>query len=215
MTPPSRPPTTAAPGGAGLVHDLANLLLAARLNLETLAAEWPDAAPLPAPLDAARAALDEACRLLDRLPQGPGTAPSSGPNAPRPAPQPAHDGAGRSILLVEDLLGLRRAAARMLERLGYRVAAVAGAAEALAVLDRGGAVDLLFTDMHLAGAMDGAALVAAARQRRPGLAVVCTSGDGGALADGLPGAALLAKPYSTAELAEALDTAFAPGAAAG
>ncbi len=83
---------------------------------------------------------------------------------------------------------------------------------ALALLDQGGAVDLLFTDVVLPEKMNGAELAAKAIERRPDLTVLYTSGynenvtihNGGLDAD----VDLIAKPYRKQELARRLRAAL-------
>ena len=105
---------------------------------------------------------------------------------------------GETILIVEDDDLIRANAERQLQGLGYRVIA---AADGDAVLDRIEtlpAVDLLFTDLMLPGAVDGRALAHAMRRDRPGLRVLFTSGR--AMPDDTAGAGFLAKPYRRAAL---------------
>ena len=62
---------------------------------------------------------------------------------------------------------------------------------------RGGLpIDILFTDMNLAGHMDGATLARLARDLLPALVVVYTSGSMNAVPQGVPGSAFVPKPYS-------------------
>lgn len=71
---------------------------------------------------------------------------------------------------------MRATAAMQLASLGYRVIEAADAAAALAILDLGQAIDLLFTDMVMPGGMTGVQLAREARERRPNLRVLFTSG---------------------------------------
>jgi CheY-like chemotaxis protein len=98
--------------------------------------------------------------------------------------------------------------------LGYRVTEAANGAQALAHLQGGVPVDLLFTDVIMPG-MRGPELVQKARAIRPGLKVLFTSGyPGDAVAHEhalLDTTAFLAKPYQRPDMArkvrEALDAA--------
>ena len=76
------------------------------------------------------------------------------------------------------------------------------------MLDRGEPVDILFSDVVMSGGMTGFDLAVLARERRPGLQVVMTSGytDPAMIRNGqIPGdTRWLAKPYSLEELEEAL-----------
>jgi signal transduction histidine kinase/CheY-like chemotaxis protein len=117
-------------------------------------------------------------------------------------------GNGETILVAEDDDGVRASVVTQLAELGYRVLAAANGEEALAVLDRGEKVDLLFTDVVMPGALNGRALADRARELVPGLAVIFTSGytqnaivHHGRLDEGV---SLLSKPYRLAQLAAAV-----------
>ncbi|TWI67715.1 response regulator receiver domain-containing protein [Pseudoduganella lurida] len=114
-------------------------------------------------------------------------------------------GGDECILLAEDDDAVRDTVAAMLRSLHYRVIETAGAEEALQVLRSGAAVDLLFTDVIMPGAVRATELADFARQLRPGIAVLFTSGytqeavtQGGQLEAGVH---LLSKPYRRDELA--------------
>ena len=109
------------------------------------------------------------------------------------------------VLLVEDELLLREMAADALAERGFAVVAVASGEEALQYLLVGHLADALFTDIHLAGEMDGSTLVTLARQLRPELPVVYTSGN--ALPEQIKpvsGSIFVAKPYNPAAIAQTL-----------
>jgi len=109
-----------------------------------------------------------------------------------------------SILLVEDDALVRQFAHGLLVGLGYQVVQAADGAQALAVLGGATPIDLLFTDVVMPG-IGGRQLVDAARQLRPGLKVLYTSGytEDAIVHHGRldAGALLLGKPYRRAELA--------------
>ncbi|MBM3928247.1 MAG: PAS domain S-box protein, partial [Sphingomonadales bacterium] len=98
------------------------------------------------------------------------------PTAPAPtnvvAPR-ARD--GESVLVVEDEERVRTFSVEALEELGYRVTAAPDGRSALLLIDAGLTPDLLFTDMVMPE-MTGRELAAAARERKPGLRVLFTSG---------------------------------------
>jgi PAS domain S-box-containing protein len=124
-------------------------------------------------------------------------------------------GGSESILIVEDDALVRDSVRAQVQSLGYRTFVAANGAEALAFLDRGEAVDLLFTDVIMPGEMNGAELSAAVLARRPEVKVLYTSGytENVLMQDGrLPrGVRLLAKPYRKLDLARMLrDTLDAP-----
>jgi CheY-like chemotaxis protein len=119
---------------------------------------------------------------------------------------------GETILMVEDAPLVRRAVARMLSDLGYSVLAATDAEEALQFIESEAAIDLLFTDIMLPGALDGDELAVVAQRLRPGLRVLCTSGYSEIHAEDRAERerfGYIAKPYSKAELALQLRSALA------
>jgi CheY-like chemotaxis protein len=114
--------------------------------------------------------------------------------------------------MVEDAAIVRRAVARMLADLGYQVLAAANAEEALKIIEGDARIDLLFTDVMLPGALDGGELGAVARQLRPGIPVLCTSGYSEVRARDIEGRGqsfgFIAKPYTKTELARQLRAVF-------
>jgi signal transduction histidine kinase/CheY-like chemotaxis protein len=117
-------------------------------------------------------------------------------------------GGEETVLLVEDNAALRRATARQLTELGYQVREAEHADAALALLDHGNRVDLLFTDVVMPGTMDGFDLAHEATRLRRGLKVLLTSGFSGVRVgdqrmEDCP-FLLLNKPYRHDELARAL-----------
>ncbi len=123
------------------------------------------------------------------------------------APAPAVGAAPLRVLVVEDDLLVRMSTVQMLDEIGAEVVGEAGSAEeALTMLDRLDAVDVLLTDLRLPG-RDGLSLARDAHRRHPGLLVVLATGcDDDALpADDV--GALLLKPYGPVELADALERA--------
>ena len=79
-------------------------------------------------------------------------------------------------ILVEDEELVRQFTVDLLGEFGYRILAAANGREALDLLESETAVDLLFTDIVMPGELDGFALARRARQRRPSLPVLYTSG---------------------------------------
>ena len=112
-----------------------------------------------------------------------------------------------NVLLVEDDDVVRITAIAMLQALGHRVQACADADAALALLDRDAGVEVLFTDLMMPGSMGGLELATVARERRPLLKVILTSGWADSdlpatLGSGKPDLFVL-KPYSLADLSRA------------
>jgi CheY-like chemotaxis protein len=111
-----------------------------------------------------------------------------------------------NVLLVEDEPLISDVAAEALEEQGFVVATASNAIDALRRLQAGSAVDVLFTDINLPGGMDGTTLARRARELRPDLPVVCTSGRGQAidLSNAVEGAMFVSKPYDLFDLGHLL-----------
>jgi CheY-like chemotaxis protein len=114
-------------------------------------------------------------------------------------------GGTETILVAEDDEAVRTTVVEMLTDLGYRVLKAADAASALAVVESGVPIDVLFTDVVMPGLLRSPELARMARERLPNLAVLFTSGytensivHGGRLD---PGVELLGKPYTRESLA--------------
>jgi len=113
-----------------------------------------------------------------------------------------------NVLLVEDEPLLRAVTSERLRDEGLRVVEAPAAAHAIALLEQHPEIDVLFTDVHMPGAIDGVALASVARELHPHLVVILTSGKWIRSDDDVPeGAVFLAKPYSidaVAQLVKAL-----------
>ncbi|QJE00703.1 PAS domain-containing protein [Massilia forsythiae] len=132
----------------------------------------------------------------------PAHAPGAGADG---APADGTAGPGQDkpcVLVVEDNDDVRELAESVLGLEGYAVLAAPSGEQALALLERGERVDLLFTDVIMPGGMTGLELVEKAHALRPGLAVLVTTG----YMDDLPergrasGLTILAKPYKHEDL---------------
>jgi len=124
--------------------------------------------------------------------------------APAERPPAAKDlTGGGSILLVEDEDPVRMFGARALRSKGYNVTEARNGEQAIELLNES-AFDLLITDMVMPKA-DGAAVVAAARQRMPKIPVICISGYAQESVirevESLENVNFLAKPFSLRQLA--------------
>ncbi|MDE2306342.1 MAG: response regulator [Gammaproteobacteria bacterium] len=106
---------------------------------------------------------------------------------------------GTTLLLVEDNRLVRNTLVSMLGGLGYRVLAAEQGAAAREILEGTERIDVLFTDLRLPAPPDGAELARIARELRPSIRVLITSGmvAESALA---PGDHFLMKPYDFDEL---------------
>ncbi|MFO1079785.1 MAG: response regulator [Reyranellaceae bacterium] len=121
-------------------------------------------------------------------------------------------GGSETVLVVEDDEDVRGTVVEMLSELGYRVLRARDAQAALAIVESGVPIDLLFTDVVMPGPLRSPELARQARERLPGLAVLFTSGytqnaivHGGRLDDGVD---LLSKPYDRDTLARRLRLAL-------
>jgi CheY-like chemotaxis protein len=116
------------------------------------------------------------------------------------------------VLVVEDDALVRKYVMTQIASLGYATLQAANAAEALKIIDDGGPIDLLFTDVIMPGGMNGRQLADEAVRRRPRLKTLFTSGytENAILHHGRldPGVLLLAKPYRKPELARMLRVAL-------
>jgi CheY-like chemotaxis protein len=120
-----------------------------------------------------------------------------------------------SVLLVEDEPLISEIATEALEEQGFEVAAVENADDALRRLMSGSPVDILFTDLNLPGGMDGGALAQRARELRPDLPVIYTSGRRSHMDELSPveGSMFVAKPYDPFSIGQLLDYLVAAGKA--
>jgi HAMP domain-containing protein/CheY-like chemotaxis protein len=110
-----------------------------------------------------------------------------------------------TILVVEDDAAVLALVIQMLNDLGFRVITASDANGAMEIVRRGEPIDLIFTDVVMPGGKTGVELAVEARELRPGIKVLLTSG--------YPGEALarhhsermewpmIAKPYRQPELA--------------
>jgi PAS domain S-box-containing protein len=116
-----------------------------------------------------------------------------------------------TVLVVEDDHGVRDFAVSVLRELGYRVLEAPSGDLALGVIEATGGVDLLFTDVVMPGALNGADLARAALERRPELRVLFTSGYTTRLVEKdwpAQRADLLRKPYRSIDLAQRVRAAL-------
>ncbi|SAK45896.1 response regulator [Caballeronia ptereochthonis] len=114
-------------------------------------------------------------------------------------------GGSETILVVEDDEEVRATVVELLSDLGYRVLRAKDAQSALAIVESGVPIDLLFTDVVMPGPLRSTELARKARERVPGVAVLFTSGytdnaivHAGRLDEGID---LLSKPYTHEALA--------------
>jgi PAS domain S-box-containing protein len=172
--------------GLSMVHGLAEqsggrLTLASKLGEGTTATIWLPVASAK-PVAAMPAADDAASPLPRRL----------------------------TILAVDDDLLLLTNLSAMLEVLGHEVFEASSGRQALEILRRNSAIDLLITDQGMPR-MSGLELIAAVKSERPDLPVILATGYA-ELPPGSPSFPRLAKPYLLHHLTAAIETASVAGA---
>ncbi|MBL4894197.1 MAG: PAS domain S-box protein [Emcibacter sp.] len=108
------------------------------------------------------------------------------------------------ILIVDDEEELTYIASSILKKLGYTTICAYNADEALKVLENT-TIDLLFSDIVMAGSLNGFDLAQTAINTHPKLKILLTSGFAGKVQDseemGKWGKRIIAKPYRNSELA--------------
>ncbi|MBI4877675.1 MAG: PAS domain S-box protein [Acidobacteria bacterium] len=132
----------------------------------------------------------------------------AGPAKPDAAPPPMELHGSETILVVEDQADVRRLATRVLEAHGYTTLQAGSGAEALQLVrDHAGPIHLLLTDVVMPG-MNGRELAGELTPRRPEMKVLLMSGYSESVVArrGVldPGFTLLAKPFTSDELASAV-----------
>jgi PAS domain S-box-containing protein len=122
------------------------------------------------------------------------------------------EGGQETILIVEDDALVRNFVTSQLNSLGYTTLVASNAAEALALIEQGAALDLLFTDVVMPGAMNGRQLAEEVVKRRPSVKVLFTSGytENAIFHHGRldPDIILLPKPYRKSDLARVVRVAI-------
>ncbi len=147
-----------------------------------------------------RSALGRGTCVLLTLPRS--TAPLTVPET-LPAPRGETGVIHARILLVEDNPQVAEVAAALLREHGHTVTVAPNARAALDVLQSGGAIDVVVSDMVMPGDMGGFELAQNLRQKRPDLPVILVTGySEEASRAGLEGFTLLRKPYAPHLLAQ-------------
>ncbi len=116
--------------------------------------------------------------------------------------------ARETILVVEDDERVRKLTVRRLNMIGYRVLEASDGPTALEMLSRRNVVDLVFTDLIMPGGLSGREVAIRARELKPGIKVLLTSGYAEELVRGddlqREQLKVLRKPYQQADLVAAL-----------
>lgn len=123
-------------------------------------------------------------------------------------PSPAGE---RLALVLEDEEDVRQTLCEQLHQLGWLTLETASGEEALQLLEASPDIALLISDLMLPGALSGADVIHTARRRFPALPVLLISGRGFASGaePGPAGGWWLRKPFTRAQLAQALSAAYA------
>lgn len=123
--------------------------------------------------------------------------------SPRPAPPLA------TLLVVDDDALVRTVTAAMLEHHGFAVLEAGNGRDALAIVGRGEAVDLLLVDFEMPG-MNGIAVAEAIGRTRPDLPVIFLTGFGHrAELNGVRPGSIVEKPVNDGDLAARVHAALA------
>jgi signal transduction histidine kinase/CheY-like chemotaxis protein len=127
------------------------------------------------------------------------------PLSPQPGRTGEHAGppASGRVLFVEDDALVRETVVRGLEESGFEVLTAASGDQALAMIEAGLEIEVVFSDIVMPGKLSGIDLAAILRERRPNLPVVLATGYTDQRAT-VPGVQVLAKPYQIGQLVELL-----------
>lgn len=113
--------------------------------------------------------------------------------------------------MLEDEEDVRQTLCEQLHQLGWLTLETASGEEALQMLEASPDIALLISDLMLPGALSGADVIHTARRRFPALPVLLISGQDlrPAQNPALPEVEWLRKPFTRAQLAQALSAAYA------
>jgi CheY-like chemotaxis protein len=98
------------------------------------------------------------------------------------------------VLVVEDEVLIRSFVADELREGGCQVIEASSADEAWAFLESGEKIDLIFSDVHMPGSMNGLDLARRVQAKYPNVRLIVTSGNLGGV--NVTGFSFLPKPYS-------------------
>jgi CheY-like chemotaxis protein len=120
---------------------------------------------------------------------------------------------GETVLVVEDNPEVRRLTLRRLKILGYRTLEADTGPAALAILESGEKIDLIFSDVVMPGGLTGYELAQRANEHYPDTKILLTSGYDAEVASAHNPTSMtikvLRKPYNQADMARALRDALA------
>lgn len=110
-----------------------------------------------------------------------------------------------TVLIVEDEALIRMFASDITAEAGFRVVEVSNADEAMAAIEADPSIGIVFTDIHMAGSMDGLAMSHVVRGRWPPMKFLIVSGHRKVEQGQLPAESkFFSKPYDEAEIVSAL-----------
>lgn len=111
----------------------------------------------------------------------------------------------KTVLVVEDEAIIRLSAVALVEEEGFDTLEAANADEAIAILEANPDIRVVFTDIHMAGSMDGLQLIAYAHDRWPPIKFIVVSGERAPTElDMPPGSRFFSKPYDVSVVGKAL-----------
>ncbi|MGH6888185.1 MAG: response regulator [Rhizomicrobium sp.] len=109
------------------------------------------------------------------------------------------------VLVVEDEFLIRMNTVEMVEEAGYAALDASNADEAIAILDRRGDIQIVFSDINMPGSMNGLELAEAIADNWPQVRVVLTSGRFILRDEDLPdNDRFILKPFDTGQIANVL-----------
>jgi len=115
------------------------------------------------------------------------------------------DNAKPVILIVEDEAMIRMGAAAIIEDLGYEFFEATNADDAISLLEQHPQIKIVFTDIQMAGSMDGLELAAYVRTHWPPVNFIIVSGNHHAVASEMPErSTFIHKPYRDVDIGEAI-----------
>jgi CheY-like chemotaxis protein len=117
------------------------------------------------------------------------------------SPEPERSAGRPTVLVVEDEILLRMAAAGVLRERGFTVAEAASGQEALAILQSDTKVHVVFSDVDMPGAIDGIDLAHIVAAEYPDIKVVITSGHLHKAQAAVGTSGFVPKPYNLLTLA--------------
>jgi CheY-like chemotaxis protein len=114
-------------------------------------------------------------------------------------------GAGETVLIIDDEPAIRMVIAEVLSEVGYRVIEAKDGPSGLRIVQAGGRIDLLITDVGLPGGLNGRQVADAARSINPQLKVLFITGfaENAAIGSGHldSGMSVITKPFVNSALA--------------